>query len=106
VSPRAHRTEQFRRDTERVGEYYVDEVGLDTALAFVAELEQAVDAVLAFPGAGSPRLAELAGLPGVRAIALGKFPYLVFYTASEDAVLLLRLAHNRRDLPSVLHEDA
>ena len=54
--------------------------------------------------AGSPRFSYELGLPGLRAYALQRFPYLVFYVEREDFVDVWRVLHGHRDIPAWLSE--
>ena len=57
----------------------------------LSELRRAVDRIRSFPDA-YPQVR-----PGVRRATVGRLSYLLIYSATEDAVTLLALAHVGRD---------
>ena len=61
-----------------------------TAIKFAAELDRAIDAVIA-----SPRRWP-AGEHGTRKFVLQRFPYAVVYRDEETAVRILAIAHGHR----------
>ena len=75
VRPRA----QARRDIEHAIDYYLRDAGAEIAFAFYAH--------------------ELA-LPGLRAFALRRYPYLAFYVERDDHIDVWRVLHARRDIPA------
>ncbi|WP_371741899.1 type II toxin-antitoxin system RelE/ParE family toxin [Herbiconiux sp. VKM Ac-2851] len=78
---------------------YVGEGAADVALDLVDELENLRDLLAEFPSLGSARLAIDLGIPEVRSVPLGRFPYVAIYTDDADAVRIHRVLHTRRDLP-------
>ena len=56
------------------------------------------------PAAGSPRYAHELQIEGLRTLATPKFPYLVFYVDTPKAVVILRVLHQKRDIPARLTE--
>jgi toxin ParE1/3/4 len=87
---------------------------LDAAVAFSAHeapeqaskiltaLETTLAQIARRPGSGSPRYAEFLSMPGLRVRAVTGFPYLVFSLEQRRDVVVLRLLHERRDLPTEL----
>jgi toxin ParE1/3/4 len=67
---------------------------------FAQELEQALDVLLRQPGMGSKRYAYLLEGNALRFWALDRFPFLVFYRVQGDALQVLRILHERRDIPT------
>lgn len=59
---------------------------------FIDEAQRVLDLVAASPGLGSP----VAGHGGLRRWPLRRFPYYVIYRASDDALGVLAVAHERR----------
>ena len=70
--------------------------------AFVNALERAVSHIERAPATGSPRYANALDLPGLRFWGLRKFPYSLFYLEHEDYLLVARLVHMSRDIPTSL----
>jgi len=71
--------------------WYFDEGGEAVALGFVAEVERV--AVLT---AENPRLWPQIE-PGVRRVVLRGFPFSLLYTTEPEQVLVLAVAHHRRE---------
>jgi len=63
------------------------------ASAVAARIEQVVGWIAEFPRIG------YAVDQGVRMLPLGRYPFLVFYTASEDEVLIRNLRHRAQLRP-------
>lgn len=95
VLPRA----KARVDVDFAVEYYVNEAYADVAVSFIDALEQAYTFIGEMPAAGSPRWSHELNLPGLRAIRLKGFPWLVFYLEFETHVDVWRVLHARRDMP-------
>jgi toxin ParE1/3/4 len=92
------------RDIDEAADYYTDEAGEDVARGFVEAVQAAYRAIGEHPGTGSPRYADLLGIPGLRTRKLGRFPFLVFYIEHEDHIDVWRVLHARRDIPASLGE--
>jgi toxin ParE1/3/4 len=89
-----------RRDVEAAVDYYSREAGPDVALGFIDALEAAYEAMAEHPAAGSPRYAHELALPGLRARAMKRYPYLVFYIERDDHIDVWRVLHAQRDIPA------
>lgn len=63
----------------------------DAATRFVQDLRHAVSTVAEAP----ERWVEVE--PGVRRFVLRKFPYSIIYAVEQDCVLILAVAHHRRE---------
>ena len=74
------------------------------ALRFIDALERSLDSIARHPAAGSPRFGYELQLPGLRAVSLQGFPYLVFYVEREDVADVWRVLHGHRDMPAWLLE--
>lgn len=70
--------------------------------AFIDALERAYRHIQRAPGAGSARYAWELGLPEIRFVSCGKFPYLVFYQERAEAIIVIRVLHGSRDIPPTL----
>lgn len=100
VIPRA----KARADVDLAIEHHADEAGADVAFSFIGALEQAYKFIGEMPAAGSPRWSHELNLPGLRAIRLNGFPWLVFYIEFESHVDVWRVLHAKRDMPAWLSD--
>lgn len=62
----------------------------------------ALDAIGLMPGAGSPRMGELCGVPGLRFRSVPDFPCGWSYFIADDHVDVVRLLAEAQDLPALL----
>lgn len=91
-----------REDTRAAVDHYLLEAGDDIAMAFIDAIDAALRDIAEIPMAGSSRLGQEVDLPTLRSWRLKRFPYLVFYMDRGDDVLVWRVLHAQRDLPSTL----
>jgi toxin ParE1/3/4 len=89
-------------DVEAAVDYYREEAGHKTALAFVDALEAAINHLQHHPLTGSLRFAFELEIPDLRNWPLQKFPYLIFYVATDNRIDIWRILHARRDIPAHL----
>ena len=89
------RTHSYRRE----GGDVVGERFFDAAVA-------ALGAIGRMPGAGSPRVGELCGIPGLRVRRVEGFPCGWFYFVAQDHIDVVRLLADAQDLPTILIESA
>ncbi len=68
--------------------------------AFRARLKEQVDGVLLFPRAGAVLFEDY------RRVLLKQFPFMVVYSASDDAIYVLAIVHVRRDPANIQREVA
>jgi toxin ParE1/3/4 len=92
------------QDIYAILEYYRDEGGSALAKRWTDAVEAALRHVAAHATSGSPRHADMLGMPGLRFWQTRHFPYLVFYVERSRQVDVWRVLHERRDLPEWLHE--
>lgn len=92
-------------DLEAAADYYVAEASHDVAARFVDAVEAAARRVGKSPGIGTLRFAYELSIPELRAMTVGRFPYVMFYVEHPDAVEVWRLLHTSRDLPASLQDD-
>ena len=71
---------------------YLIERSPQRALAVERRIREVVDRLAEFPGMGR----ELAQRPRVRVMPLGRYPYLIFYTARENELIVLHIRHGAR----------
>lgn len=72
---------------------------------FVEDVEHAFKHIQQFPASGSTRYALALDLPAIRAWQCNKFPYLIFYIEHATQTEILRVLHNKRDIPNTLQLD-
>ena len=100
VVPRARASQ----DIDDALAYYLTEAGEAVALRFIDAVEAALRHLSAHPSSGSLRFAYELDLPGLRAWPLHRFPWLVFYSETDQQVDVWRVLHGRRDIPAWLGE--
>ncbi len=71
---------------------YLIERSPQGAWAVEQRIREVVDRLAEFPGMGR----ELAQRPKVRVMPLGRYPYLIFYTAKDDELIVLHIRHGSR----------
>jgi toxin ParE1/3/4 len=72
---------------------------------FIAALEQTMRRLGQHPGVGSPRYGAAAGVDGVRAARVGRTERHIFHVELETHVSVIRVLHERRDIPSLLVDE-
>jgi toxin ParE1/3/4 len=82
--------------------YYRGEGGDELGERFFNAAIDSLDAIGRMPRAGSPRLGELCGIPGLRFRRIGRFPCGWFYFVTDDHVDVVRLLAEAQDLPALL----
>lgn len=86
--------------------YYRREGGDGLAERFFDAAIAALDAITRMPRAGSPRVGELCGIPGLRVRRVVGFPCAWFYFIAKDHVDVVRLLADAQDLPTILGEES
>jgi len=82
--------------------YYRREGGDSLRERFFEAAITALGAIGRMPGAGSQRVVELCGIPGLRVRRIDGFPCGWFYFVTQDHVDVVRLLADAQDLPAVL----
>jgi toxin ParE1/3/4 len=98
-----HLLPRAQEDVTSALDHYRDTAGPDIAERFARALAERLDLIARQPGLGSPGYATRFQLEGLRCLKLSHFPYLLFYVERAETVDILRLLHNRRDIPGMLH---
>ena len=93
-------------DIQDAVDHYLSEAGKRPALAFIDELQRAYRQIARYPESGSPRYAHELDLPGLRSWPLKRYPFLVFYVATEDYIEIWRVLHSERDIPAWISEQS
>lgn len=57
-----------------------------------------------FPTLGTAWPTARRELVGLRRRLISHFPYSIFYLPTEEAIEIVRVLHNKRDLPAVLED--
>jgi toxin ParE1/3/4 len=91
---------QALKDVQQAAAHYSEEGGPALELRFIDALQASIRKIAAHPAMGSPRYAQSLSIPGLRLWRLTRFPYLMFYLEREDAIDVLRVLHEVRDIPS------
>jgi toxin ParE1/3/4 len=91
-----------RADRKKEISYYRKTAGEAVARKFVAATESALDQIESNPGTGSPRWAELLGIPGLKCWRLTDFPLEFFYFEREDYLDVVGLIGEQQDIPTHL----
>ena len=86
--------------------HYLAEAGADVALRFVDDVERAVRRIERAPRSGGLRFSYELEIPGLRALPLGHFPFLVFYVVGDEFVDVWRVLHTRRDVAAAIDDGA
>jgi toxin ParE1/3/4 len=82
--------------------YYRREGGDDPGRCFFDSAVATLTAIGRIPCAGSPRLGELCGIPGLRFRRIAGFPCGWFYFVATDHVDVVRLLAEAQDLAAIL----
>ena len=81
--------------------YYRREGGDQLGERFFAAAIAALDAIGRMPGAGSSRIGDLCGVPGLRFRSVAGFPCGWFYFVTQHHVDVVRLLADAQDLPAI-----
>jgi toxin ParE1/3/4 len=98
ISPRA------QVDVDEEAAYYQATDSLATAARFLDDLRHVFERLVEFPHLGTPWPTQNRQLTGLRRRLLPHFPYSVFYLPSKQAIEIVRVLHNNRDLPASLED--
>lgn len=82
--------------------YYRRAGGDDLGARFFDAAAASLRAITGMPGAGSPRVGELCGIPGLRVRRIAGFPCSWSYFVRSDHVDVVRLLADAQDLPTIL----
>lgn len=89
-------------DIDHAADHYRSEAGADLALRFIDALERTLDRIARSPQTGSLRFAYELQIPDLRVRPVARFPYLVFYVATDDVIDVWRVLRTKRDVPSAI----
>ncbi|MEW4564096.1 type II toxin-antitoxin system RelE/ParE family toxin [Bremerella sp. JC770] len=100
---RAERSDQFLADVESYA-YYLFESSPESSFRFVDAVEQTVRVIETMPLGGSAMPSSRHLLLRARGV-IGFRQMLVLYEPREETLLLVRLIHGARDLPTLFAEE-
>ena len=92
------------RDIDEAFAYYLAQAGSAVALEFVDAFDQAMEHVCRHPATGSPRYGGMSGIGELRFWTLNRFPYSVFYIEHGTEIEVIRVLHQRADIPVKLQD--
>jgi len=93
------------QDIYEVLEHYRYEGGATLAQRWTEAVEAALRHVAAHAASGSPRYADMLGMPGLRFWQTRRFPYLVFYVERSAQIDVWRVLRGERDIAAWLREE-
>ncbi|WP_421139361.1 type II toxin-antitoxin system RelE/ParE family toxin [Pseudomonas sp. NFX15] len=85
-------TEKAESDLETTHEHYRKAVGTKTAFDIIYAIVQFLQQLAQFPGSGRP-----SGMPDVRELVFGHYPFIAPYRFSQGQVQVLRVQHQRSE---------
>lgn len=83
-------------------DHYLETASDDVAIRFADAWDSVAVLLKEHPFAGSHRASSAFGIDGLRSIPLTSFPYVVFYTVTDDRLRIVGLLHSSRDLSKKL----
>ena len=91
-------------DIDSALDYYLTEAPTRVD-ELLAEFQRTIARIGKAPGRGSPRYSHVLDLPGLRCVATHRFPYLNFYLEGSAEISIIRVLHQRRELPPNLEPE-
>jgi toxin ParE1/3/4 len=98
IRPRA------QADVDAEAAYYHTTDSPLTATRFLEDLRHVFERLVEYPHLGTPWPTTSRELIGLRRRLLIHFPYSVFYLPTAEAIEIVRVLHNSRDLPPLLED--
>ena len=104
---RVLRRPRAEQDIEEQTDYYLfEERSPDAAVRFVDGVERSLEVLASQPEIGRVYERARGKLSGLRAWRVSGFrDLLVFYTVTEEAIVIERVVDGRRDIPELLDEE-
>ncbi len=93
--------ERADRDVDEAISYYANEAP-HVVDDLIDAFETAYNAISDAPQTGSPRYATSLDIPGLRFMLLEQFPYAIFYIECTHYIDVIRVVHQRRDIPTLV----
>ena len=87
--------------------YLVEKDAAQAAERFLESAQLAIEALCRMPGAGAPKVLQNPALTGLRSWPIHGFPAMrVYYIHSGNELRIVRVLHGKRDIISLLEEEA
>ena len=83
-------------DLEEILAYYYLEASPHTAAAVERRIVGEIESLPPYP----ERIRESDRVPGARELVVNKLPYVVFVQVTDDAIVVLNVAHTKRKFPN------
>lgn len=83
-------------DLEEILAYYYLEASPCTAAAVERRIVGEIESLRPYP----ERIRESDRVPGARELVVNKLPYVVFVQVTDDAIVVLNVAHTKRKFPN------
>ncbi len=96
--PRIKRSKRAKLDMTQIW-LHIGENNFPAANQFISRINETLDMLAKFPGAGQMR-DDLA--PALRSFPVGK--YLLLFTRIKGGISLVRVVHGARDLPALFND--
>jgi toxin ParE1/3/4 len=93
---------QAEDDIDSALAYYLSEAGAEVAYEFVAQFEDLIELISKHPAIGSSGYAHALQIEGLRDLPFKKFPFVVFHVEYERHIEVIRILHEKTDIPSWL----
>jgi toxin ParE1/3/4 len=78
----------------------------DVAERFLANAQQSFERISGAPHAGAPKQTRNLALEGLRSLAIAGFETTrIYYLVRDDAILVIRVLHGRRDVAAIIGDD-
>lgn len=90
------------QDIDEAAMHYALEGGYALGAGFYDAVESALQFMADNPGCGSPRIADLLDVPGLRVWQIERFPYSIYYFERDTYLDVVRVSHQRMDIPAHL----
>ena len=93
--------ERADRDVDEAIAYYANEAP-HVVDDLIDAFETAYNAISDAPQTGSPRYGTSLDIPSLRFMLMEQFPYAIFYIEHTRYIDVVRVLHQRRDIPTLL----
>jgi toxin ParE1/3/4 len=87
------------RDADKIIKNTVGEYGIDVSMKLIDELEKSLNRIGRYPKLGSLRVGQEISFDNLRSYALKKAPYVIFYLEHEEYIGVIRILHQKQDIP-------
>lgn len=88
-------TSEALSDLETILVYYIENVGLETAIAIESRIVAQIESLKEFP----ERIRESGRIIGAREAVIPKLPFIAFVRVLESDVQVLNIVHTSRKFP-------